>query len=92
MPGVNPATLILVLDPAALPVMPDGVDVAVHVLTVCPPLFELGVKPTLIVVALTILTLPMVGCNGTPTTVVAGEEADEDGLEPYALVQVAVNV
>ena len=47
---ILPHTILLLLDPGALtlPVMPDGADVAVHVLTVCPPLFELGVKLTLI--------------------------------------------
>ena len=80
------------LEPALVPVIEPGLEVAVHCVTVEPPLLELGVKATETEEAETIVGVPIVGGKGTPIGVIAGLDAVEAGLGPTAFVQVTVNV
>jgi hypothetical protein len=87
VPFVNPETEIG--DDAAVPVILEGDEVAVNVVTVFPP-FAPAVNPT-DADALAAVAVPIVGACGTVVAVIEFEAEDADEF-PLAFVAITVNV
>ena len=90
MPEINPVTTIG-LEPELEPTIKPGYEVAVHRVTVKPPLLVFGINATETEDVLTTVGEPMLGRRGTLRGVTE-LEADEAGLVPIPFVQVTEKV